>query len=86
MPAVGIERLSHGLRSLYEAFHTPSAGKEVLSAPTFPLAQTGVAGGPVVFGAVPSQITAMPAHRFRVGQTVVVSWSGPQGVFRWGLM
>ena len=27
---------------------------------------------------MPSQITAMPAHRFRVGQTVVVSWSGPQ--------
>ncbi len=27
VPAVGIERLSHGPRSLYEAFHTPSAGK-----------------------------------------------------------
>jgi hypothetical protein len=38
----------------------------------------GVAGGPVVFGAVPSQITVMPAHRFRVGQTVVALWSGPQ--------
>ena len=33
---------------------------------------------PVAFGAVPSQLTAMPAHRFRVGQTIVVSWSGPQ--------
>jgi hypothetical protein len=33
----------------------------------------------VAFGAVPSQITAMPAHRFRVGQTVVVPSSGPEG-------
>ena len=32
----------------------------------------------VAFGAVPSQITTMSAHRFRVGQTVVVPWSGPQ--------
>ena len=32
----------------------------------------------VAFGAVPSQITAMPAHRFRVDQTVVVPWSGSQ--------
>ena len=37
-----------------------------------------VAGGLVVFDAPPSQITAMPAHRFRVGQTVVVPWSGSQ--------
>ena len=29
--------------------------------------------------ALPTQITAMPVHRFRVGQTVVVPWSGPEG-------
>jgi hypothetical protein len=33
----------------------------------------GVAGNDAVL----SQIT-VPAHRFRVGQTVVVPWSGPQ--------
>ena len=38
----------------------------------------GAAAASVVFGAVTSQMAAMPAHRFRVGQTVVVSWSGPQ--------
>jgi hypothetical protein len=26
----------------------------------------------------------MPAHRFRVGQTVVVPWSGPQGALPLG--
>jgi hypothetical protein len=31
----------------------------------------------IAFAAVSSQIPAMPAHRFRVGQTVVVPWSGP---------
>jgi hypothetical protein len=35
----------------------------------------------VVFDAVPSQITAMPAHRFRVGQTVV---GGPEGALPLG--
>ena len=79
VPAVGIERLSHGPRSLYEAFHTPSAGKDGALRSDLPIgSDRGVAGGPVVFGAVPSQITVMPAHRFRVGQTVVVLWSGPQ--------
>ena len=38
----------------------------------------------VAFGAVASQITAMPAHRFRVGQTVVVPWSGPEGALPLG--
>ena len=38
----------------------------------------------IVIGAVPSQIPAMPAHRFRVGQTVVVPWSGPEGALPLG--
>ena len=50
----------------------------MLSAPTFLLAQTEDSRRPVVFGEVPSQITVMPAHRFRVGQTVLALWSGPQ--------
>ena len=33
---------------------------------------------------MPSQITAMSAHRFRVGQTVVVPWSGPEGALPLG--
>jgi hypothetical protein len=38
----------------------------------------------IAIGAAPSQITAMPAHRFRVGQTVVVPWSGPEGALPLG--
>jgi hypothetical protein len=41
-------------------------------------------GRPIAFDAVPSQIPAMPAHRFRVGQTVVVPWSGPEGALPLG--
>jgi hypothetical protein len=55
-------------RLSYKALHTPSDKN--------PQVPTGPAGGPVAIDAVPSQITAMPAHRFRVGQTVVVPWSG----------
>jgi hypothetical protein len=38
-----------------------------------------VTAASIVIGAVPSQIPAMPAHRFRVGQMVAVPWSGAQG-------
>jgi hypothetical protein len=76
MPVVGIERLPHGPRSLYEAFHTPSAAR---LRPSYRLSLRHV-----VFGAVPSQIPAMSAHRFRVGQTVVVPWSGPEGAIPLG--
>jgi hypothetical protein len=38
----------------------------------------------IAIGTVPSQMTAMPAHRFRVGQTVVVPWSGPEGALPLG--
>ena len=38
----------------------------------------------IACGVPPSQITIMPAYRFRVGQTVVAPWSGPQGAIPLG--
>ena len=77
IPTVGIERLSHVPRALYEAFHRLSAAQEVSPLrPAYRLRR--VAGARNIFGAVPTQITAMPAQRFSVGQTVEVSWSTPQ--------
>ena len=47
LPVVGIERLSRGPRSLYEALHTPSTAQRGALRSDLP---TGSAGGPVVFG------------------------------------
>ena len=44
MPVVGIERLSHGPRSLYEALHTPSTAQRGALRSDLP---TGSAGDPL---------------------------------------